>query len=91
MAKRIDTNHVEIVIALRRVGASVLSLHTLGKGAPDLLVGFRGYNYLLEIKTVSGKLEEGQVDWHNLWRGQRPQTVHTVDQALAAIGATSTL
>jgi hypothetical protein len=88
MAKRIDQNHVEIVHALRAVGASVLSLHTLGKGAPDLLVGFRGCTYLLEVKTLTGKLKDCQVEWHNAWRGHRPQTVQTVGQALAAIGAT---
>ncbi len=87
MAKRTDTNQAEIVAALRGVGASVFSLHKEGNGCPDLLVGFRGYNFLIEVKTETGKLKDGQAEWHQAWRGFRPQTVHNVAQALAAIGA----
>ncbi len=32
---RTDSNHTEIVKALRKCGALVLSLANLGKGAPD--------------------------------------------------------
>ena len=38
-AARVDQNHVEIVKALRDHGAFVVSLATVGKGVPDLLVG----------------------------------------------------
>lgn len=37
-------------MALRAIGASVLDIHDLGHGAPDLLVGFRAQNLLLEVK-----------------------------------------
>ena len=37
-----DANHADIVDALRRVGASVVSLASVGNGVPDLLVGFNG-------------------------------------------------
>lgn len=37
-AARVDENQPAIVQALERIGARVLHLHTLGKGAPDLLV-----------------------------------------------------
>ena len=83
---RVDTNHGEIVKALRAVGASVQSLAPLGKGCPDLLVGFRGVNYVLEVKYGKGKRNDGQVDWHTAWRG-RVATVSSVDEALAAVGA----
>jgi hypothetical protein len=49
-AARVDANQPAIVEALRAIGASVLHLHTLGQGAPDILVGYRGRNYLMEIK-----------------------------------------
>lgn len=45
MAKRTDGNQAEIVRALRSAGATVQTLHTVGKGCPDLVVGFRGNNY----------------------------------------------
>ena len=87
MAKRTDSNQAEIVKALRAVGASVESLHTVGKGVPDLLCGFRGSTFLLEVKTSTGKLRPSQIDWRGAWYGHQPITVHSVDQALAAIGA----
>ena len=86
MAKRVDANHKEIVDALRAIGASVQSLHTVGDGCPDLLVGFRGCNYVLEVKTPTGKRKDAQVDWHADWRGD-VQTVTSREQALAVIGA----
>ena len=49
-AARIDRNQPDIIKALRYAGATVQPTHTLGKGCPDLLVGFRGENFLLEIK-----------------------------------------
>ncbi len=95
MPKRIDKNQPEITAALRGVGASVEFLHTLGKGVPDLLVGFRGCNYLLEVKDGSlsesrKQLTDDERDWHAAWHG-RVHTVENVDQALAAIGAVRSL
>ena len=49
-AARTDNNQSEIVKALRQVGMSVQVLSAVGKGCPDLLVGWRGTNYLCEIK-----------------------------------------
>lgn len=74
MRGRIDANHGEIVKALRGVGASVQSLADLGKGAPDLLVGFRGRNWLFEVKDGSlppsrQKLTLDEKKWRNSWRG----------------------
>jgi hypothetical protein len=74
------------VKALRQVGASVEDLHRVGKGCPDLLVGFRQCNYIIEVKTPTGKLRPGQVEWHRDWRGH-VATVNCIDQALAVIGA----
>lgn len=67
---RVDENQYDIVSALRSAGAMVEHLHNVGGGCPDLLVGFRGRNYLLEIKTGRGKLSRIQKDWYLLWKGQ---------------------
>jgi len=86
MPKRVDANQPEIVDALRKVGASVQHLHETGYGVPDILVGFRGFNFLLEIKGKQGKLNPLQHRWHCAWQGQ-VCVVRSVDEALEAIGA----
>jgi hypothetical protein len=90
-AAKVDRNHQEIVAALRDVGASVLSLAPLGRGAPDLLVGFRGQVYLLEVKDGAKapskqRLTADEARWHQEWRGH-VAVVRSVDEALRAIGA----
>ncbi len=79
---RIDANHREIVDALKAVGASVNE-----KGPLDVLCGFRGRNYLLEIKTTRGKLRASQKAFLASWSGQAV-VVRSVDEALTAIGVT---
>ena len=86
-AARVDENQPEIVTALRACGATVWII-----GQPvDLLVGYRGFNYLLEIKdgkkTASRrKHTPAQVEFFKTWKGQKA-TVKTQDEALRAIGA----
>ena len=72
---RIDANQGEIVAYLRRIGASVQVLSAVGHGCPDLLVGFRGRNVLLEVKDggkppSKRKLTPDEQEWHALWRGE---------------------
>lgn len=90
-AAKVDANQDQVVSALRAAGASVQSLAAIGKGTPDLLVGFRGYLHLIEVKDGSKPpsaraLTKDQVRWHSTW--QAP--VHIVtspEQALHVIGA----
>lgn len=85
-AKR-DKNETAIIEALRAIpGVKVSQIS--GAGVPDLLVSRSGINYLLEVKTKTGKLTDTQVDWHNEWTGQ-VAIVRTVDDALKAIGVES--
>lgn len=90
-AAKVDANQDQIVVALRAAGASVNSLAPVGKGLPDLLVGFRGTNYLLECKDgnkppSARELTPDQIEWHLNWRGHAV-VVTSADEALAAIGA----
>jgi hypothetical protein len=85
-AAKTDSNQNEVVTALRAIGASVQSLAATGKGVPDLLVGYRGINYLLEIKDgnkmpSAQKLTIDQEHWHSLWRGS-VHIVNSTNQAL---------
>ena len=88
---KVDSNQPAIVEALRGVGASVAHTHMIGRGFPDIVVGFRGVNYLMEIKDGSlapsrRKLTEDEQDWHNVWRGD-VVIVESVEDAYRAIGA----
>ncbi len=85
---RTDNNQTEIVAVLRNAGASVQSLATVGGGCPDLLVGYRGVNYLLEVKRGGGKLTPDQEEWFLAWDGLA-EVVRTPEDALAAIGGWS--
>lgn len=88
---RVDKNQKQIVDALRRCGASVFPTHTVGGGFPDIVVGFQGVNYLVEIKDgekipSKRKLTPDEVDFHDTWRG-RVWVVESVDDALKMIGS----
>jgi hypothetical protein len=90
-AARVDENQKEITRALRLVGASVQTLHRVGQGCPDLLVGYRCHNYLFELKNPDAppnkqRLTECESKWHVDWRG-RVEVVRSVDEVLRAIGA----
>lgn len=88
-AAKIDANQTEIVAALRKIGCTVQILSSVGKGCPDILVGYRGKNFLLEIKdgakpVSAQKLTPDQVEWHDLWSGQ-VNVVNCVDQAIKIV------
>jgi hypothetical protein len=73
-AAKTDANQIAIVNALRKAGASVQSLAPVGKGCPDLLVGYLGINYLMEVKDgnkvpSAQKLTIDQEHWHSVWTG----------------------
>jgi hypothetical protein len=88
-AKKVDLNQMEIVATLRKVGATVQSLATVGNGCPDLLIGFQGINYLMEIKDgdkvpSAQKLTPDQVKWHIEWCGE-VHIVRSVEDALEVL------
>lgn len=82
---RIDKNQSSIVDALRRVGASVQSLADVGGGCPDLLVGLRGRNYLMEVKASNKMLNAKQKEWHQTWHGD-VHIVRSPEDALGVLG-----
>lgn len=82
---RVDKNQAEIVQALRQAGATVLLLHQVGAGCPDILVGHRGQNTLVEIKAPRGSLTLDEAKFIDGWRGQ-VAVVRSVAEALRLIG-----
>lgn len=88
-AKKTDKNQPEIVKALRDAGCSVQVLSEAGKGIPDLMVGYLGGTYLLEVKDglapkADRQLTPRQVKWHREWKGH-VAVVESVEQALEAV------
>ena len=74
-AAKVDRNQTEIVKAFRDAGATVLFLHAIGSGAPDICVGWRGQNFLIEIKDgklypSKRRLTVQEQAFHDTWAGQ---------------------
>ena len=91
-ASRVDANQASIVRALRAVGASVLHVHQL-KNCFDILVGYRGRTFLMEVKDPSQplskrKLTPGEAKFRDEWRGSPYHVVETADEAIAIITTT---
>lgn len=76
MVYKVDANQKELVGVARLFGFSVQSLAMVGDGCPDLLLGFRGQNYLVEIKDGSKprsrqKLTKPEAKFFKFWRGNK--------------------
>ena len=82
-AARVDANQQSIVKALRDAGAFVWII-----GLPvDLLVGFNGQTYLVEIKDGPKKsLTRLQQDFFGNWIGGSLHRIDGPDDALRMIG-----
>ena len=83
---RKDANHAAIVAALRAVGVTVFETHQVHDGFPDLVAGYRGVNYLIEVKSTAGELTPAQRGLHADWRGCIV-VAQTIDEALRRVGA----
>jgi len=69
--RKSDANQKRIVETLRSVpGVSVFVTTIVKHGFPDLVVGFRGVTYLVELKTEKGKLTDDERDFFDSWTGQ---------------------
>ena len=88
---RKDDNHDDIVNALRKIGAVVISIHQL-KDAFDILVAYRGKLFVVEIKDGNKppskrKLTEGEVKCKNKLEGVGVtyNIVYSVDEAIELV------
>jgi hypothetical protein len=82
-AARVDANQTQIVSALRAAGAYVWII-----GLPvDLLVGYRGHTFLVEIKSGSKRRFTAlQADFFENWSGSTLARVDSPESALRMIG-----
>ena len=69
---KVDENQAEIVAFLRSKGATVFCSHQIGKGFPDLVVGYKGKNLLIEVKNknAKGKLTPKEKEFLSFWKGK---------------------
>ena len=82
-AARVDANQEQIVSALRAAGAYVWII-----GLPvDLLVGYKGHTFLVEVKSTSKKRLTGlQADFFENWSGSTLAKIDCPEAALRMIG-----
>ena len=83
--KRVDENQKTIVHTFIALGASVLNLSTVGRGCPDLLIGYRGKSVLVEVKSPKGTFTEPQIKFMQEWRGGAVSRIDSVDAAIRLI------
>jgi Holliday junction resolvase len=87
-----DVNQKAVVEQLRAIGATVAITSQLGKGFPDIVVGYGGDNYLFEIKDQKKtpserKLTKDEQKFNDSWEGQYA-VIETAAQALKIMGVT---
>lgn len=88
---RVDGNQTALTAELRQLpGISVLIMSQLGHGAPDLCVGYKARNYMLEVKDPDKPkskraLTPDEEKWHLDWNGQI-NVVETLEDVLRVIG-----
>lgn len=88
-AAKIDANQREVVKALRAIGCTVAITSSLGDGFPDLVVGYRGRNYLIEVKDGNKppsrrKLTKDEKQFSESWKGQYA-VVESIDEAIGLV------
>ena len=88
-AKRTDFNQKQVVEGLRKFGMTIAVTSSLGSGFPDIVVGYKGKNWLFELKDPEKspsqkKLTPHEEEFKASWRGQY-NVVETIEDVLKII------
>ena len=83
---KVDSNQADVVAAFRKCGFSVLHLHMVGKGCPDLAIARNGVNTFVEVKYGEAapskrRLTPDEHRFFNTWPGP-VVIVESVDDVL---------
>lgn len=84
-AAKTDNNHAHIRDQLRANGRAVWDCSKFGDGFPDLVVGYRGSIFLMEVKSEDGQLTPKQHKAINKWEqdgGEPVLVVYELDEAI---------
>lgn len=89
--KKVDLNQKAIVSELEKLGCSVVSLASVGKGCPDIAVAMIGKTFLIEIKNSDRywKMEPLQIKFLIAWKADVP-IIESVEDARAFVTAVRT-
>jgi len=68
---RADANQGEIKACYEELYCSVVDLHSIGGGCPDLVVGIGLITDLVEVKTDHGHILPSQTLFNETWRGRK--------------------
>lgn len=80
--RKVDANQSKLVEQMRQIpGVGVKHTHMVGDGFGDVVIGFRGVNYLFEIKDPdkppsARKLTPDEQRFHDEW----PGSIHIVEK-----------
>lgn len=75
-AAKIDSNQNQVIKSLRKIpGVSIAITSQLGNGFVDFVLGYRGVNYMVELKDGAKvpskrKLTPEEEKFHKQWSGQ---------------------
>jgi Holliday junction resolvase len=85
-AKKVDLNHKEVVEKFRELGASVFDASGVGRGFPDIVVGYNGQTVLVEIKSGERKrFSEAQLKFMAEWKGSAVTRINDVEGVIRLI------
>jgi hypothetical protein len=81
-----DRNHLAIMRALESYGVLVADLSGAGGGVPDLLCGYRGMMFTIEVKTPTGSLSKAQRAWFDEWSEYPALVLRSLDDVVHVMG-----
>ena len=85
-AKKVDLNHTEIVKTFRDLGATVFDASGIGRGFPDIVLGYNNITCLVEIKSCEKKkFTEAQLKFMSEWKGSSVVRINDVGGAIRLI------
>jgi len=85
-AKKVDLNHTEIVKTFRDLGATVFDASGIGRGFPDIVLGYNNITCLVEIKSSEKKkFTEAQLKFMSEWKGSSVVRINDVGGAIRLI------
>jgi Holliday junction resolvase len=85
-AKRVDSNHSDIVKTLRDLGCSVFDTSRVAGGFPDLVVGRNNKTVLVEVKAdEKSKFTPAQELFMMNWRGSTVVRIDSIDSAIRLV------
>lgn len=87
-ARKVDRNQTALRNGWLALGGSWLTIVPEHGGEPDALLGWRGREQLIEVKSPDGspsarRARANQLEWHRAWKGRPVAVVETLAEMVA--------